>query len=549
MHPKTQTVLAILLILIGGTCRAADDSLPHLRRQGTATQLLVDGQPFLIRGGELENSSGEPDYLRPFWPKLKALNLNTVVAPVYWGLVEPAEGSFDFSSLDGLLQDARANNLHLVLLWFGVWKNSMSCYAPGWVKSDSQRFPRSHDSAGKALEILSPFSAENRAVDAKAFRALLRHVHEVDGKERTVLMVQVENEIGMIPEARDHSAEAERLFGRPVPAALPDYLTKHADQLAPELRERWLANGRKVSGTWTEVFGSGPGAEEIFMAWHFAQFVDDVAAQGKAEHALPMYVNAALIRPGHLPGQYPSAGPLPHLMDVWRAGAPNLDFLAPDIYFANFTEWARKYTRSGNPLFIPEAQRSSEAAVNALYAFGELDAIGFSPFGIESIAEPATRFVTDSYGLVAQLTPLILEHQGNGTMAGLLSEGPEQRQPQQVWLGAYTIHVSFERGSPPALADGMVATPVLPPTPAGGLVIMTGPDEYVFAGTGITATFELRQPGGPQVGLLSVEEGRYVDGQWSHIRWLSGDQTHQGRHMRIGPGQFNIQRVKLYQYR
>ncbi len=548
---KTPTVLATLLLLAGVASTHADDSLPHLRRQGSATQLLVEGKPFLIRGGELENSDGEPDYLRQFWPKLKALNLNTVVAPVYWGLVEPTEGIFDFLTVDALLQDARANDMHLVLLWFGVWKNSMSCYSPNWVKRDYQRFPRCQDSTGKSMEILSPFHAENRAADANAFGMLMRHLHEVDQKERTVLMVQVENEIGMIPSARDYSKEAARQFGLPVPAPLIGYLAKNADQLAPELRERWAVGGYKTSDTWTDVFGPGPGTDEIFMAWHFAQFIGEVAAQGKAEYALPMFVNAALIRPGHLPGQYPSAGPLPHLLDVWRAGAPSIDFLAPDIYLSNFAEWARKYTRNGNPLFIPEALRSSDAAVNALYAFGEHDAIGFSPFGIESIAGSATKFMSDSYDLISQLTPLILEHQGRGTMAGLLPEGPEQRQPQQVWLGGYTIHVSFERDPPPALADGVMAAPNLAgpaPSPAGGLVIATAPDEFVFGGTGITATFELRLPGGKQVGLLSVEEGRYLGGKWSHIRWLSGDQTHQGRHVRIAPGRFTIQRVKLYQY-
>jgi hypothetical protein len=287
------------------------------------------------------------------------------------------------------------------------------------------------------------------------------------------------------------------------------------------------------------------------MAWHFARYVETVTAAGKQEYPLPMYVNAALIRPGHLPGQYPSAGPLPHLLDVWRAGAPAIDFLAPDIYFQNFAEWARRYTRGGNPLFIPEALRSSDASVNALYAFGALDAIGFSPFAIESIIDPAARQLADSFDLVRQLTPLVAQHQGQGTMAGLLPEGAEQRQPQQIWLNGYVIHVAFERGAGPALADGVVAAPgaaSAAPTPAGGLVISTGPDEFLFAGTGITATFSDRSGAKVQVGLENVEEGRFIDGRWTHGRWLNGDETNQGRHVRIPPGQFGIQRVKLYRY-
>ncbi len=288
--------------------------------------------------------------------------------------------------------------MRLVLLWFGSWKNSMSCYAPAWVKRDTRRFPRASDLDGTPQEILSPFSAANRDTDARAFAAVLRHLREADGTAHTVLMVQVENEIGMIPTARDHSAEADRAFAAPVPAELTKHLAAKRDELAPELRAAWLGAGGRTSGTWSDVFGPGPAGEEIFMAWHFARYAEAVAAAGKREHALPMFVNAALIRPGHQPGQYPSGGPLPHLVDVWRAAAPSIDFLAPDVYFQNFVEWARRYTRSGNPLFVPEAMRSPEASVNALYAIGEHDAIGFSPFGIESIGDAAAKHLAASYG-------------------------------------------------------------------------------------------------------------------------------------------------------
>jgi beta-galactosidase GanA len=542
---KSKRVLTGLGFALLATTALAS-AIPTLRRQGTTTQLIVDGSPFLIRGGELGNSSGEPDYLKPFWPKLAALNLNAVVAPVSWELVEPQEGTFDFATVDGLIADARANRMRLVLLWFGAWKNSMSCYAPAWVKREVARFPRSRDSAGRNLEILSPFSLANRDADAKAFGAFMRHLRAVDGGQHTVVLVQVENEIGMIPEARDRAPDAEKAFAGPVPAELMTYLTQHADTLAPELRATWTAAGARRVGTWTEVFGRDAAAEEIFMAWYFARFVQHLTVLGKAELPLPMFVNAALIRPGHAPGQYPSAGPLPHLLDVWRAGAPAIDFLAPDIYFQNFAEWSRRYTRGGNALFIPEALRTPEASVNGLYAIAGLGAMGFSPFGIESITDPAARWLGDSYDVVAQLTPLITAHQGKGTMVGLLSEGAEQRQPQQVMLGDTIILVSFDRGGAPSLADGAVGTPNAG-SPAGGFVIATGPDEFLFAGIGLVATFQSRTPGA-QAGLLSVEEGRFTNGAWKHLRWLNGDQTHQGRHVRLEPGRFGIQRVKLYRY-
>ena len=549
--------LFISPLFFAATLFAAPE-LPHLRPQGTAMQLIVDGQPFLVRGGELGNSSGEPDYLRPYWAKLQAMNLNTVLAPIYWDVIEPEEGKFDFAPLDGLLRDAKASRMKLVLLWFGSWKNSMSCYAPAWVKRDQVRFPRAQDTAGRGQEIMSPFSAANLAADRKAFVALLRHLKAND-PDHTVIMVQVENEIGMIPEARDHSPAAEQAYAGAVPAALMEYLAQHRAQLAPEFLATWSAAGGKSAGTWTEVFGRTPAGEEIFMAWHFATYTQAVAAAGKAELALPMFANAALIRPGYQPGQYPSAGPLPHLIDVWRAAAPALDFLSPDIYFQNFSHWAQLYTRSGNPLFIPEAMRSPEAAVNALYAFGELDAIGFCPFAIESNNEPAAGYLTASFDLVRQLTPLLAEKQGRGVMAGFLQESAETRQPQQVQMGGWTMRAAFERAAPPQLAEGLAVVVGAENTalaaggragtaPAGGLMIALGDDEFLFAGIGLTITFAPTEGGG-QAGLLSVEEGRYVDGQWQHLRWLNGDQTHQGRHVRLEPGRFSMQRVKLYRYR
>lgn len=534
--------ICVFAAVVFNSISAQPPSIPHLSKQGTATQLIVDGKPFLMRSGELGNSSSSNlDYLRPVWPKLAAMNLNTVLVPVYWELMEPTEGSFDFALVDGLLQDARKHGLRLVPLWFGSWKNSMSCYAPVWVKTNQQRFPRAEDKAGNGMEIMSPFNKENLDADARAFAALMRHLREVDSRDHTVIMVQVENEIGMIPDSRDRSAIANQLFKQAVPLELMNYLAQHRETLMPEFRSVWAATQFKSRGTWEEVFGPGVGTDEIFMAWHFARYANRVTEAGKAEYPLPMFVNAALIRPNYQPGQYPSAGPLPHLMDVWRAGAPQIDFFSPDIYFPNFMEWARKYDQSGNPLFIPEIGPSSQNAVQALYAVGQHNAMGFSPFSIENMGDPVRSLLTNSYDLLAQLTPLILEHQGKSEMVGFLTESAEQRVPQQMRLGGYTLNVTYER----PVAPGAQTSEAI----SGGLAVAVGPDEFVFAGTGLVVTFDANTPGLPIVGILSAQEGKYVNGQWQPGRWLNGDQTHQGRHMRLPPGRFDIQRIKLYRYR
>ncbi|HYW70473.1 MAG TPA: DUF5597 domain-containing protein [Pyrinomonadaceae bacterium] len=539
-----QAALVVTVCLVMTICgrAAAQDNLPHLSRQGTATQLVVDGKPFLILGGELGNStSSSLEYMRPVWPKLRSLNLNTVLVPVYWELIEPSEGKFDFTLVDGLIEEARRHQLRLVPLWFASWKNSMSCYAPAWVKTDQRRFARTEDSAGHGLEILSAFSKENVDADARAFAAFMRHLREVDSRDHTVIMVQVENEIGMIPDSRDRSAVADKLFKQAVPGELTSYLEQHRETLIPELRALWAGHGFKTRGSWEEVFGAaGSKTDELFTAWYFARYVNQVAQKGAAEYKLPMYVNAALIRPGYQPGQYPAGGPLPHLLDVWRAGAPQVDFLSPDIYFTNFAEWARRYRQSGNPLFIPEAAPNPVAAVNALYSFGELEAIGFSPFAIESAEEPYSKTLASSYDLLRQLSPLILEHQGKGEMAGFLPEGPEQRAPLKINLQGYTLNVSYDQPAAAASAADAVS---------GGLAIATAPDEFVFAGRGLTITFDDAAAANTTIGLLSVQEGQYVDGKWQPGRWLNGDQTHQGRHVRLPPGTFGMQRVKLYRYR
>jgi beta-galactosidase GanA len=511
-------------------------NLPQLRKQGAATQLIVDGKPFLILGGELGNSSSsDAEYMRAVWPKLARMNLNTVLMPVYWELLEPEEGKFDFTLVDALINDARKNNLRIVPLWFATWKNSMSTYVPAWVKRGQKRFPRSVGADGRGIEILSTFSRDVMEADAKAFAAFMRHLRETD-IARTVIMVQVENEIGMIPDSRDRSAEADRLFNAEVPAELTSYLSRNKESLIPEFLAVWAKNGFKTKGTWEEVFGKGPGTDEIFMAWYFARFTNRVAEAGKAEYPLPMYVNGALIRPGYMPGQYPSAGPLPHIMDVWRAGAPKIDMLSPDIYFPNVTEWVRKYDRSGNAMFIPEIQMNSLNSVHAMWAIAQHNSIGFSPFSIENADESVGGQLAAGYDLIAQLAPLILENQGKGTMLGLIPDSPDpQRVPQELRLGGYKLNVTYER---PAAGS-----------PSGGLIIATGTDEFLIAGTSLVVTFTPDTSGDAIAGLLSVQEGTFVNGIWKGGRWLNGDQTHQGRHVRLDGGKFGIQKVKLYRYR
>jgi hypothetical protein len=274
-----------------------------------------------------------------------------------------------------------------------------------------------------------------------------------------------------------------------------------------------------------------------------------------------MFVNAALIRPGYPPGRYPSAGPLPHLMDVWRAGAPAIDVLSPDIYFPNFQEWAGKYHRGGNAIIIPESPHNARTGANAFWTFGQLDAIGYGPFAVDDVTDPQDS-LGRAYDILNQLTPLILKHQGDGTMVGfspMVHYDWSFDIGQKARLGDYTLNVTFDlpRGAtrpattPSDLPPGGPTNSAVPPgVPlGGGLAILLGPDELLIAGSGITITFAPAASSGEIAGILSIQEGRFDHDQWVGGRWLNGDQSHQGRHVQIPMNQFGIQIVKLYRYR
>jgi hypothetical protein len=542
-----------LAVVAGYAQTKSAPPIPHLEKRGGVTQLIVDGKPFLMLAGELRNSSSSSlEYMKPIWPKLARMHLNTVLAVVSWESIEAQEGKFDFALVDGLLRGARANSLRLVLLWFGSWKNGISRYTPPWVKANQERFPLVQMKGGKTLEILSTLSAANRDADARAFAALMRHIRQEDSAQRTVIMVQLENEVGVLGDSRDRSPAANEAFAGPAPAELLEYLRKHRDTLLPEFRRVWEAAGSRTSGTWEEVFGKSLAADEIFMAWNYARYINRVAEAGKAEYRLPMFVNAWIVQPEDKgPGDYPSGGPVDHVHDVWRAGAPLIDILAPDIYLPNFPELVARYSRAANPAFIPESRAGAAGAANAFYAFGQHGAMGYSPFGIEEREDPEKGPIPKAYAVLAQLAPQILEHQSKGSIAAVWLN--KEQPAQKLQLGNYTLNIELRRTR---------RAPGLLPEVGSGIFIAAGPDEYIAAGTDVQVTFSPNTPGPPIAGLATVEEGTYVNGRWVAGRVLNGDEVQlrydlaaaaaenqSGSGLRFGADGPAIQRVRLYRYR
>lgn len=572
---KCSLILALLIILFAACSQQknveladGDKSIPHLVKQGTATQLIVNGSPFLMLGGELHNSSmGGFEYMRPIWKRMADANINTLISTASWELVEPQEGQFDFSLVDSMILGARKEGLKLVVIWFGSWKNSASSYVPSWVKLDQKRFPLIKDENGKTLNILSTLSEESCNADAKAFTELMKHIREIDSRHNTVVMMQIENEIGTLRTKRDYSDVANAAFNGPVPAELMDYLRKNKDSLHPGVLEAWGKQDFRESGTWEEVFGKGELVddwkgmsyltEELFMAWNYAKYVGKIAKAGREEYDIPMYVNAWLKQPGqsgHAPGNYPSGGPTPQVIDVWRAGAPSIDFIAPDIYIVDhFRYICDQYTLSGNPLFIPETSGDAAGAARAFFTYGKYSAMCFAPFGIDGGDSGATvadnSFMKDAYGTLKQLIPLILKYQGSPDLNGMLVT--DMTGIDSITIGDYELKATFPRrfnfagagiAGPGQGQEGTQA----PRRQAGGcLIISTSPGEYIIAGRNMSVSFGMADAeSGKSVSYLSLEDGTFVNGNWITGRRLNGDESR----VTFPADRSKIYKLSLYSY-
>ena len=558
---KNLLISLLLCILAMGAQAQRQPRLEH--RDNSTARIVVNDRPMLMIGGELGNSSAStPEDVKRTFSHLHKMGLNTVLVPVSWELIEPQEGEFDMGTLDVILSEARHNELKVVLLWFGAWKNSMSCYAPEWFKRDVKRFPRAHTSEGVPVEEASSLSKNVLEADKRAFCHVMAYLRDHDALEQTVIMVQVENEIGMIEVPRDYSANATRLYQSAVPKQLTDYLKRHQKSLHPYLKEK-LQPQAKAGANWAQLFGDDIYTEEIFQTWTYATYVEQIAKAGREIYNLPMYVNVALNSRDRKPGQYPSGGPLAHLIDLWHCGAPSIDVLGVDIYDKGIKSWLAKYHQPNNPLFVPEIRLEDKDAMYALYAFGHHGAMGFCPFSIEDYPLTTTSNANDwkqmdlsqddqlnafssvgsslsplvaSYQLLRQTEPLILERQGTKDMDAVLLDN-EQREAEIITADGIrlTVKHSYSLGWEPGAKDAE-----WPETAC--IILRLGKEDYLVIGSGVVVTFQQR------IGLAKCEEVEIVDGKQRIIRHLNGDQTHQGRHVRIPVGAFQIQHFKLYRY-
>ena len=540
--PPLLATLSLALLASSSIQAQTDASMPRIARQGDRYALMVDGAPYLMLGAQINNSSAWPGSIEKAWPALEAMHVNTVEAPVYWEQMEPKQGSFDYSAIDMLLAGAREHKARLVLLWFGTWKNGSPGYTPGWVKLDHAKYPFLVGKDGKHYFSIPPSDTALLAADRTAFVALMRHLKQAD-PQHTVIMVQVENESGVWGTARDYSPATEKLFAQPVPAAV------------------LKAMGKTQAGSWAEVFGDD--ADEFFHAWSIACYINQVAEAGKREYPLPLYVNAALRNPLHpsRPPSFESGAPTDDVLPIWKAAAPAIDVLAPDIYladYASYTKVLELYHRPDNAMFVPE---TGNAPAYPRYFFAALGAqtIGWSPFGMDKtgyvnyplgaakIDEETLAPFALNYALVGpmqrEVAALSLAGKVRGTSESptehvqRLEFAPDGDKPAR-WRAVVSYGMPAFYSSRPAPGNK---------TPEGGaMVAQLGPDEFLVTAVHAKVDFEpvteAAGPDKPQRLWAVVEEGSYVDGKWQSTRIWNGDQTDYGLNF---TDQVQVLRVKL----
>jgi len=513
---KFKYITLFIFLLTAGILTA--QNIPYLKRNDKGiVQLIVNNRPYIMLAGELMNSSASTlESMAPKWERLKALNLNTLLATVSWEQIEPEEGQYDFTVVGGLINEARKHNLKLVFLWFGSWKNGSSGYAPHWIMRDTKRFPRMKNKNGENRPYLSHFSENLIHADAKAFAELMNYIEEIDSREHTVLMVQIENEIGLLGDSRDRSEQAEKLFNRQVPEELIRYFQKNEKNILPEIIEQWKVNGKKTKGNWLELFGNSSNnlADEMFMGWYYAKFVEHVAAEGKKQYSIPMFVNAWTIYPKDpVPGNYPSGGPNARMLDIYQFAAPSVDFLALDNYNDDYISKLKEYDRNGNPIFVPEAValwrgEKWSGPAKAFYTLSEFNALGFSPFAIDNDVYDEKHPLKDAYRVLDNLTELIVENHGSGKMKGFMQQ---ENKSDKIDFDDYEMNINYNY-----------------PYPGYGLVIRLSDDEFLISGNGADISFQSKIKSLSGLSYGTIREGLFIDGKWKTIKYLGGDEAMQG---------------------
>lgn len=453
--------------------------------------IKVNGKPFFSIGGQVNNSSTHSRAtLEKALNAIDLFEMNTISTPIYWYQVEPEEGKFDFGQIDFVLEAARKRSLKVVFLWFGTWKNGASHYAPSWVKKDKARFKWALNQVGARTRILSPLCDESKRADINAFTRVMQYIKE-SNKDGTVIAVQVENEPGMLGTPRDYSPSANEIFND----VIPEDMARFLDSMQKgEVYDCWIKNGGRIKDTWRNSFGLM--AEEIFSAYCFSKYIEDVAAAGKAVYRIPMYVNVWVSETmNRIPGiDYPSGGATSLVLDLWKHFAPSIDCICPDIYFTDLDTYdlvCSKYKRDDNILFIPESRAGQFNELHLFRMIEKYELTGIHCFAIDSTIDnegnlrPHCKEFRNAIKILSSMKPLLEKYQGAGSIYSVVQY--EGMDSQFFDFGDFYGRVYFLnsiKDEPYIHLDTYHDDEQHRSVRGKGLIIYTGRGEFYLAGDG-----------------------------------------------------------------
>lgn len=510
-------------------------NLPYIKNENGLYSLIINNKPFVALAGELHNSSASNlKYMeKKVWPYLRELNMNTVIIPVYWEKIEPIKGKFDFELVKGVINQAREEGLKIILLWFGLWKNGISSYVPEWIKLDETYF-RTLNYNGRKMDVISPLCEKAIETDGFAFKKLMKFIKNYDQEDQTVIMVQVENEIGLLDSDRDYSKYANNKYEEKIPTVISELYG--------------------VSGTWEEAFKEN--SAEYFMEYYYAKAIESIAKGGQEVYNLPMFVNAWIEKYPWRAGGYPSGGPIARFIDLWRKVAPSIFTCAPDIYTSDFSGVCDEFYRENNPLIIPEIRRDTFNISNIFYAIGKYNAMCYSPFGIEDFMTPPElitgmcspslmktlnidvsawdctntgKYLSKIYEMLSHSMDIIRECRKNGKIHSFIKKN-EYEKGDVIELKNYDIKISYHNNKE------------LPKS--SGIILEVSEDEFYIMGTSFGYSMMSKKNEHKTVGILNLEEGKFSNGEWVASRVLNGDERYFTNILDIP----SVNRAKLYKY-
>jgi hypothetical protein len=516
-----------------------------------------DGKEVFVVGLQCHNSSTGTDMMDKAISAVKQYGGNTLEAPIYWYAIEPEMDRYDMTQIEELIDKARFAGLHLIVLWFGASKNGHPNYAPDYIKLHPETYRIAIGADKAPVASLSPHCQDTLQRDKKAFLNVMAFLKEYDEGERTVLCIQIENEMGYANTDRDYSKIAQLDYEKPLPEALYDVSLEDCGHMI-------------CDKTWRGHFGRH--AHEAFSAWYHALYMEALAREGKAIYNLPCITNVMVGNSGvEEPGRSYNAGAaVGRMIDIWKICAPSLDLICPDIYNTakrDYERIARRYDRKDNALFIPESPIEGEAnAMNSILAVADYGAIGVCCFGAESALKndgtliESARAMQISLCMLSALSPLIIRYRNTGCIHAFVQD--EFSQSQALKLRKLHVEAFFLRESQRRFGLGSrinlhtEENQWLLQERGRGLLIQTDEHEFFLAGSGIGLEFTRRPDSldeapyvhlcsrqACQLNFLSVEEGHFEGERWVVDYIRNGDESnfllyaHAGQavHIRLNP--------------